>query len=73
MTVEDLLTLSIKTIEDFPEFFHYYSKKYTYSGIKQLNRNPLLFTELNSDGLKTGHTSLGGYGLVATVKKTIGG
>ena len=70
MTVEDLLTLSIKTIEDFPEFFHYYSEKeYTYSGIKQLNRNPLLFTELNSDGLKTGHTSLGGYGLVATVKK----
>ena len=69
MTVEDLLTLSIKTIEDFPEFFHYYSEKeFTYSGIKQLNRNPLLFTELNSDGLKTGHTSLGGYGLVATVK-----
>ena len=34
-----------------------------------MNRNPLLFTDLNSDGLKTGHTSLGGYGLVATVKK----
>ena len=57
-------------MEDFPEFFHYYAEKeFTYSGIKQLNRNPLLFTELNSDGLKTGHTSLGGYGLVATVMK----
>ena len=70
MTVDDLLTLSIRTIKDFPDFFHYYSEKeFTFSGIKQLNRNPLLFTDLNSDGLKTGHTSLGGYGLVATVKK----
>ncbi len=70
MTLDDLLTLSIRTLEDFPEFFHYYAEKeFTYSGIKQLNRNPLLFTELNSDGLKTGHTSLGGYGLVATVMK----
>ena len=70
MTLDDLLTLSIRTIEDFPELYHYYSEKeFTYSGIKQLNRNPLLFTELNSDGLKTGHTSLGGYGLVATVMK----
>ncbi len=70
MTVDDLLTLSIRTIKDFPEFFHFYSEKeFIYNGIKQLNRNPLLFSELNSDGLKTGHTSLGGYGLVATVKK----
>ena len=70
MTVDDLLTLSIRTIKDFPDFYHYYSEKeFTFSGIKQLNRNPLLFTDLNSDGLKTGHTSLGGYGLVATVKK----
>ena len=69
-TVDDLLTLSIRTIKDFPEFFHFYSEKeFKYNGIKQLNRNPLLFTDLNSDGLKTGHTSLGGYGLVATVKK----
>ena len=48
---------------------YYSEKEFTFSGIKQLNRNPLLFTDLNSDGLKTGHTSLGGYGLVATVKK----
>ena len=61
-TVDDLLTLSIRTIKDFPEFFHFYSEKeFKYNGIKQFNRNPLLFTDLNSDGLKTGHTSLGGY------------
>ena len=70
MTVDDLLTLSIRTVEDFPDLLHYYAEKeFTYNGIKQLNRNPLLFSDLGTDGLKTGHTSLGGYGLVATVKK----
>ena len=69
-TVNDLLTLTIRTIEDFPDLYKYYSEKeFTYNDIKQLNRNPLLFKEIGSDGLKTGHTSLGGYGLVATVKK----
>lgn len=69
-TINDLLTLTIRTIEDFPDLYHYYSEKqFTYSGIKQLNRNPLLFNDLSADGLKTGHTSLGGYGLVASVKK----
>ena len=69
-TIQDLLTLTVRTIEDFPEFYHYYAEKeFTYSGIKQFNRNPLLFNETNADGLKTGHTSLGGYGLVASVLK----
>ena len=69
-TIQDLLTLTVRTIEDFPELYYYYAEKeFTYSGIKQLNRNPLLFNEINADGLKTGHTSLGGYGLVASVLK----
>ncbi len=62
-TIKDLLTLTIRTIDDFPELYHYYAEKqFTYGGIKQLNRNPLLFNNLSADGLKTGHTSLGGYG-----------
>ena len=62
--------MTIRTIEDFPELYHYYAEKqFTYGGIKQLNRNPLLFNNLRADGLKTGRTSLGGYGLVASVKK----
>ena len=69
-TIQDLLTLTVRTIEDFPELYYYYSEKeFTYSGIRQLNRNPLLFNEINADGLKTGKTSLGGYGLVASVLK----
>ena len=69
MTVNDLLKLTIRTIEDFPDLYRYYAEKeFTYNNIKQLNRNPLLFKTIGSDGLKTGHTSLGGFGLVATVK-----
>ena len=69
-TIQDLLTLTVRTIEDFPELYYYYAEKeFTYSGIRQLNRNPLQFNEINADGLKTGHTSLGGYGLVASVLK----
>ncbi len=70
MTVNDLLKLTIRTIEDFPDLYRYYAEKeFTYNNIKQLNRNPLLYKTIGSDGLKTGHTSLGGFGLVATVKK----
>ena len=69
-TIQDLLTLTVRTIEDFPELYYYYAEKeFTYSGIRQLNRNPLLFNDINADGLKTGQTSLGGYGLVASVLK----
>ena len=70
MTTRDLLTLAKRTIQDFPEYYHYYSEReFEYNKIKQLNRNPLIFSDLNGDGLKTGHTSLGGYGLVASVEK----
>jgi D-alanyl-D-alanine carboxypeptidase (penicillin-binding protein 5/6) len=69
MTINDLLTLTIRTIEDFPDLYNYYAEKeFTYNDIKQLNRNPLLYKDIPADGLKTGHTSLGGYGLVATTK-----
>ena len=71
MTAEDLLNLTIRTIDDFPEYYHYYAEKeFTYSNIKQSNRNPLLYSNIESDGLKTGHTSLGGYGLVASIKQS---
>ena len=70
MTTRDLLTLAERTIQDFPEYYHYYAEReFEYNKIKQLNRNPLIFSDLNGDGLKTGHTSLGGYGLVASVEK----
>src|SRR6185437_16939769 len=68
MTARDLAILALRTIEDFPEYYHYYSEKeFTFSGIEQGNRNPLLYTTPGADGLKTGHTEEAGYALTASV------
>lgn len=67
MTARDLYTLATHIIEDFPEYYKYFSiKDYVYHNIKQGNRNPLLYRNTAVDGLKTGHTEAGGYGLVAS-------
>ncbi len=69
-TARDLALLAQRTIEDFPQYYHYYSEKeFTYNGIRQANRNPLLYKDLGADGLKTGHTEASGYGLTASARK----
>jgi len=70
-TARDLATLAQRIIVDFPHYYSYYSiKEFTFNGIKQPNRNPLLYhNELGADGIKTGHTDLGGYGLMASGEK----
>lgn len=70
MTPKDLTILARRTILDFPEFYHYYGEKsFTYNGIRQTNRNPLLYKNMGADGLKTGHTTEAGYGLTASAKR----
>ena len=67
MSPRDLATLSRHLIQDFPQFYRYEAEKdYTYNGIKQGNRNPLLYKDLGADGIKTGHTEEAGYGLVGS-------
>lgn len=66
-TARDLALLARRTIENFPEYYHYYAEQeFTYNGIRQINRNPLLYKDMNADGLKTGHTEASGYGLAAS-------
>jgi D-alanyl-D-alanine carboxypeptidase (penicillin-binding protein 5/6) len=67
-TARDLATLAEHLIEDFPEYYHFFGElDFTYNKIKQGNRNPLLYRAgLGVDGLKTGHTDAGGYGLTAS-------
>lgn len=66
-TARDLATLALRTIKDFPDMYGYYAhKEFTYHGIRQPNRNPLLYKDLGADGIKTGHTDAGGYGLMAS-------
>jgi D-alanyl-D-alanine carboxypeptidase (penicillin-binding protein 5/6) len=65
-TCRDIATLAKRIIIDFPQEYKYDSEKtFKYNGIEQGNRNPLVWKGL-ADGLKTGHTEAGGYGLVAS-------
>ena len=69
-TAKDLGILATRTIADFPETYAIYKEKnFTYNGIKQANRNSLLFRDPSVDGLKTGHTEEAGYCLVASAKR----
>lgn len=70
MSVYDIATLSRRIILDFPEFYEYFSEpSYTYNGIKQNNRNRLLGRDIGVDGLKTGHTDDGGYGIAVSAEQ----
>lgn len=70
MSARDIAMLSAKIIRDFPEYYGIFSeKRYTYGGIDQPNRNPLLFKGFGADGLKTGHTEASGYGLAASSQR----
>ena len=66
-TARDLTKLAIATIQDFPEFYHYYEEKtFRFNNIRQNNRNPALYNDLGADGLKTGYTKAGGYGVTVS-------
>jgi len=64
----DMATLSSALIRETPEMYKIYSEReFTYNGIKQFNRNSLLWDRsLNVDGIKTGHTSDSGYSLITS-------
>lgn len=69
-TARDLSLLASAIIRDFPEYYGLYSmKEYTYNGIKQPNRNRLLWLDGTVDGMKTGHTAAAGYCLVSTAER----
>ncbi|QLE86470.1 MULTISPECIES: serine hydrolase [Shewanella] len=70
-TAYDMAILGAALIRDVPEEYRVYSEKsFTYNGIKQYNRNGLLWDKsMNVDGIKTGHTSGAGYNLVTSATK----
>ncbi len=70
-TPRDMASLGVALIRDVPEEYVLYAEKsFTFNGIKQYNRNSLLWDEsINVDGIKTGHTSEAGYSLVTSATK----
>ncbi|MFW9617023.1 D-alanyl-D-alanine carboxypeptidase family protein [Aquabacterium sp.] len=69
-SARDLATLARAIIRDSSEYYSIYAEKdFTFNGIKQGNRNALLYTDPTVDGLKTGHTEEAGYCLTASSKR----
>jgi len=69
-TAHDLTLLAIAIMHDFPQHYPLYGQhEYQYNGIKQYNRNRLLWSDPYVDGMKTGHTESAGYCLVASAKR----
>ena len=67
VTPRDLYKLALHIIRNHPTYYAYYSQpEFTWGGVRQRNRNPLLRMDLGADGLKTGFTSEAGYGLVGS-------
>jgi D-alanyl-D-alanine carboxypeptidase (penicillin-binding protein 5/6) len=69
-TARDLSIIARKILTEFPDFYPMYGvREFTYGGITQPNRNPLLGKMVGADGMKTGQTDAGGHGLVASVMR----
>ncbi|MEA4838658.1 MAG: D-alanyl-D-alanine carboxypeptidase family protein [Rhodospirillaceae bacterium] len=68
MTARDLSLLAAHLIRDFPEYYPIFAEKeFAFHGIRQGNRNPLLWQNIaGADGLKTGHSEAGGFGLTGS-------
>lgn len=67
MSARDLAVLARHIIKTYPQYYHYFSEReFVWTNIHQTNRNPLLGKSEGADGLKTGHLSESGYGLVGS-------
>ena len=69
-SVRDLMRLAQILIQEFPEYYRWYSERnFTYNKITQSNRNKLLWHDPSVDGMKTGYTQSAGYCLVASAQR----
>ncbi|MDC8786846.1 D-alanyl-D-alanine carboxypeptidase family protein [Roseateles koreensis] len=69
-SARDLSVIASHLIQDFPEYYVYYSQKdFTFNKIRQDNRNLLLRRDPTVDGMKTGFTDAAGYCLIASAQR----
>ena len=69
-TARDLAVLARAIVAEFPDYYSWYSvREFEWNGIKQPNRNNLLWRDASVDGMKTGHTEEAGYCLVSSAER----
>lgn len=69
-TPHDIALVTRAMIREFPDFYRMYEvREFTYNGIRQHNRNSLLWRDDSVDGVKTGHTEAAGYCLVSSAQR----
>jgi serine-type D-Ala-D-Ala carboxypeptidase (penicillin-binding protein 5/6) len=69
-TAHDIAILSRAVVHDYPEEYKIYAiKEFEWNGIKQHNRNSLLWRDASVDGIKTGHTKEAGFCLATSAKR----
>ncbi len=70
MSALDLAKLARHLIEDYPQYYHYFSDtSFTWHNITQQNRDQVLGQLAGADGLKTGHIDASGYGITISAKR----
>ncbi len=69
-TVADIMKLANYLIQEFPEHLREFSRReFTYNGIRQVNRNRLLWLDNSVDGLMTGRSESEGFALAVTAHR----
>ncbi len=74
-TVRDIMIMSEYLIKNYPKFYKYFKEtEFTWDRtggdpITQGNRNPLLYKNLNADGIKTGYLSYEKYSLASSINR----
>ncbi len=67
VTAREMALLSDYIVRTYPDLYKYFGEKeFTWNKIRQMNRNPLLFTDIGADGLKTGNIAESGFGLIGS-------
>jgi len=70
MSALDLAKLARHLINDYPQYYHYFSEReFVWHNIHQPNRDLVLGSLPGADGLKTGHTDAAGYGITISAKR----
>ena len=69
-TARDMVTLAVRVMRDFPDYYHYFGlQEFTYRGTRHTSHNRLVRDYPGADGLKTGFIRASGFNVITTAKR----